>query len=102
MSEEIKDDLAKKLTYQVDTLTKAVKRNPLYRLSYTTTKLLPVILLLVAAAFFIFITLIIALTRLFNNEVFGHRTWATYFLLAAIFYVAGLVVIIVTRPSKRD
>jgi len=43
---------------------------------------------------------IVALVRLFNTEVFHGRVWATYFLIAFIFYLLSVIVLIWLRPSR--
>jgi hypothetical protein len=38
---------------------------------------------------FVVVALMIGLIRLFNNEVFAQRVWASYLLVGGIFMVAG-------------
>lgn len=82
------DDWAAQLTEKVGQVVELIRDRTVRPVQKVVRAAIFVSLALFVVVF-VLIAFVIGLIRLFNNEVFAQRVWASYLLLGGIFVVAG-------------
>jgi CHASE2 domain-containing sensor protein len=87
----LRDDWAAQLTEKVGQVVDVIRDQTVGRVQ----KVVRVVIfgaLALSVVVLVLMMLTIGLVRLFNNEVFDQRVWASYFLIGGIFVVLGTLI----------